>query len=166
MKLSEIIAAYKRGEVIEYKYWEQDDKSWRAISLKDKCIDQIEYAIACERIRIRSKPKQIDLSVLAEQQVLCEFSPGPHDKGRVGWLCGLDKRTKHTVYTDHDKGTWTYCQPLFNYEQVYKGQTFPEGLVVEYGYWSKINSKVFWCNNPQRNTVWFRITGIKEGYTL
>mgnify|MGYP003642493705 CR=1 FL=1 len=104
---------------------------FRAIGVEDW-----EVAYTCPTLgspkqwRIKPAKKVIDLSLLVNSQIDCEFSDEGDTSWSVGTLSNIHARGEYS-YTCEQFNEWVYCRPRMNHKHAWDGGDCPiEGFVV------------------------------------
>ena len=148
--------------------------------------DYADYVIKARRMLVepklslwyveKNKPtkKTIDLSVLIDSQIDCEFSEG------ISWFFSTLKHHSNGVYMDVTSSVWDKCKPRMNHKHAWQGGEcpLPEGFEVKVWYRDDsrctdtlLNSGVYtntgWVHrNNGRDIIAFEVLGVADGYVM
>ena len=129
--------------------------------------------------RIKPTKKVIDLSVLIDSQIDCEFD----DRGNTSAIAKLETiTTSHTgePYYINDKGLyWGRCTPRMNHKHAWQGGEcpLPEGFIVRLTKWSvhvphishiELTTKQWISSKANEHTTVqaFEVLGVADGYVM
>ena len=127
-----------------------------------------------DKWRIKPTKKVIDLSVLIESGIDCEFSEG------ISWFFSTLKHHSNGVYMDVTSSVWDKCKPRMNHKHAWQGGEcpLPEGFEVKVWYRDDsrctdtlLNSGVYtntgWVHrNNGRDIIAFEVRGVVDGYVM
>ena len=123
---------------------------------------------------IEPEPKIIDLSVLIESGIDCEFS----DDGESWGIGTLDKNYQSGLYLYQDVNnfSWRYCRPRMNHPHHWEGGAcpLPEGFKIELTFRNGekivVNNEYFiprWAHwNTDGDIIAFRVLKIADGWKM
>ena len=127
--------------------------------------------------RIKPTQKVIDLSVLIDSQIDCEFK----DRNRSGvFINKLSRQGDPSMnyrYYDGDGDTWESCQPRMNHKHAWLGGEcpLPEGFRVKV-WWRdddydeksrRLVSELIWSHdNTSSDIIAFEVLGVADGYVM
>ena len=125
--------------------------------------------------RIKPAKKVIDLSVLIDSQIDCEFRDDIGERTTIGKLLGITNADldlyPYTTGNSADKH-YGQCQPRIHHIHAWQGGEcpLPEGFVVKVWFRSggdttvTIPSGLYWGANSE--TMAFEVIGIADGYVM
>ena len=126
--------------------------------------------------RIKPTKKVIDLSVLIESGIDCEFSDANEAGIFISKVIKQGKRISLALpeyrYYDVDGDTWNRCQPRMNHKHAWQGGEcpLPEGFMVKVWFRSggdttvTTPSRLYWGANSE--TMAFEVLGLADGYVM
>ena len=127
--------------------------------------------------RIKPTQKVIDLSVLIDSQIDCEFK----DRNRSGvFINKLSRQGDPSMnyrYYDGDGDAWEGCKPRMNHKHAWQGGEcpLPEGFMVkiwlrddDYDEKSRrLVSELIWSHdNTSSDIIAFEVLGLADGYVM
>jgi hypothetical protein len=166
--LINILQEVKRGKILLRKNnageWYRTDKEFPIMSSHPS------------NWKIEEFPKPVDLSVLIETSIDCEFSTKPFIEDKafpIGKLKKVSSSPCFTEYVNTQDIYWTYCRPRMHEWLVHRGDMCPvpegvlvkartfEGIVAQ----SKQGKDIRWKKNGNRHDIInFKVVGLAEGY--
>lgn len=133
--------------------------NWASFEARLFSVDYIVELIDCGHLRIKQGPKKIDLSFLCGSGIDCEFKV----KGQIGYpVIGELASIQSGEYELLNGAFWHHCRPRMNHWH----SPLNSNLC---GVWNVISNAGFVVEKAtdiEGVVTDFKITGIKEGYTL
>jgi len=121
----------------------------------------------------KTAKKVIDLSVLIESGIDCEFSEG------ISWFFSTLKHHSNGVYMDVTSSVWDKCRPRMNHIHAWQGGEcpLPEGFIVRLTKWSvhvphishiELTTKQWISSKANEHTTVqaFEVLGVADGYVM
>ena len=152
---------------------------FRAIGVEDW-----EVAYTCPTLgspkqwRIKPAKKVIDLSLLVNSQIDCEFSDEGDTSWSVGTLSNIHARGEYS-YTCEQFNEWVYCRPRMNHKHAWpEGECpLPEGFIVRLTKWSvhvphishiELTTKQWISSKANEHTTVqaFEVLGLADDYVM
>tara|TARA_R110002153_G_scaffold174171_1_gene327345 strand:- start:166 stop:711 length:546 start_codon:yes stop_codon:yes gene_type:complete len=125
--------------------------------------------------RIKPTKKVIDLSVLIDSQIDCEFKDDNEAGIFISKLSRQGDPSMNYRYYDGDGDTWESCQPRMNHIHAWQGGEcpLPEGFRVQVwwrgGLFEVRQGDLFqWGiqKNSSRDIIAFEVLGLADGYVM
>ena len=122
--------------------------------------------------RIKPTQKVIDLSVLIDSQIDCEFKGRNRSGAFINKLSRQGDPSMNYRYYDGDGDAWESCQPRMNHKHAWpEGECpLPEGFEVKVWFRSGWHTVVttrsgnYWGING--DTMCFEVLGVADGYVM
>lgn len=165
-KHAELLMQYAQDAMETDDPWRRWE--WRYDAEWIDCIDNITWSNHIDYRRKWNK-KPVDLSVLIESGIDCEFSFDWKSKPSIGQLLKIDGN-KYTSDVGH---YYNYCLPRMNHWQSWQGGEcpLPEGIVVETIYREdsmpekNVVTDLFWKHHSEADDIIaFKVIGLADGY--
>lgn len=157
--LVEFAQAVEDGDCIEYLLSESGE--WEEADVIDggDSIAFVVDGIKDNRFRIKQEPKKIDLSFLVGSGIDCEFK----DKGQIGYpVIGELASIQSGEYELLNGTFWHHCRPRMNHwHSVHNLKDLSFHQILE-----NAGFELEFIGGNDTPVEAFKITGIKEGYTL
>ena len=123
--------------------------------------------------RIKPTKKVIDLSVLIDSQIDCEFKPN----GGQWYVGKLKEILASGLYEDRLSNIWEQCQPRMNHIHAWQGGEcpLPEGFRVKVWYRNDKEGdagdafNLRWSNKQgewESDIIAFEVLGVADGYVM
>ena len=127
--------------------------------------------------RIKSTKKIIDLSVLIDSQIDCEFKDDISERITIGKLLEITNDDNYPYTTGNSRADeYGQCQPRMNHKHTWLGGDcpLPEGFMVkvwlrdaDYEEGRRLVSEIIWCHdNTLSDIIAFEVLGLSDGYVM
>ena len=135
------------------------------------------YGSKQSEYRIKPAKKVIDLSVLIDSQIDCEFNDDNEAGLFISKLSRQGDPSMNYRYYDGDGDTWESCQPRMNHKHAWLGGEcpLPEGFRVKV-WWRdddydeksrRLVSELIWSHdNTSSDIIAFEVLGLADGYVM
>ena len=127
--------------------------------------------------RIKPAKKVIDLSVLIDSQIDCEFKYGGSLTPKAWFIDKLTEiHNEANTYKPSLQGYTTYCQPRMNHIHAWQGGEcpLPEGFRVKVWFRNTLYTpadrpatSIRWCHDGDLDDIiYFEVLGLADGYVM
>jgi hypothetical protein len=163
-ELADFYQKVAAGDEMEFR---STAKGWTS-SWGSPCLESVR-----QDWRIKPAKKVIDLSVLIDSQIDCEFKNHISERTNIGKLLGITKDAMYPYVTGNSADNYyIQCQPRIHHIHAWQGGEcpLPEGFMIKVWFRSggdttvTIPSGLYWGANSE--TMAFEVLGLADGYVF